>query len=1303
MAKTRRPVAWAAAVAFGLATLGLGIYLVLLGIGQALAVATLVGAFAGVIGLAVSVFGLIASRHDPASPALRQDIRQSRIGAIINIGRAQKSSPRSTAVATPASAPDLAVTNSKIGANIDVAAGGNVAIEVRQGGEPGYRLEAFPLEVPPVPPDSHEQPSRLLGARYRIVKFSGRADDLQKLADWLDGPGPGFAVRLLHGPGGEGKTRLAAEFAKRSAAAGWAVAQVSNRTYEGTDEGLEEFTPGADQKLLLIVDYAERWPLTDLLSMLDDRALRSATGLRALLLARSSGEWWESFRYNLTENGVAADQQPLSSLADSLDTRFTTFRDARDRFAEILEVPHPEGIEPPVGMFADDAFRKVLTIHMTALAAVHARQRGETAPADPIAVSEYLLEREQEYWRRLYRGSDEFKTRPEVMGRAVYTAILTRPLPFDIAIGVLERAGIAAAPEAASQILDDHAVCYPPTTPAVLEPLYPDRLAEDFIALRTPGRPATAGADRWAASAVAKLLAIDEGQPIPDWARQAMTVLIEASRRWDHLAAQQLFPLVRQRPWLAVAAGAQALSALAAAPDVSLDVLQAVEAALPDGRRVDLDVGIAAVTARVAGILLPRTADDAVRGDIYRNLGMRQANAGLFDDAVESCEQAVRAYENLPPTERPELGLARALDELGNSLSELRRWAPALAAIQRAVSTYQRLASAPGIEAGKYEPELAASLAHLGRALRNLGRRQDALQATEQSEQIFRRLVDRVDDSATLNPGEARELRSRLALSLRSRGAILWELGERTGGLAATQQAVDMLRPLAEADPGAHEADLAMALNDLGVELATEDAPAAGVDSAREAADIGRRLVQVNPLAIRRSLVLWLANLVKWLTELNRLPEACAVMAEAVEAQRQLAPAEAPTYEDIFAGALDNLAISVTQDRSPLEGMALSGEAVDHWRRLTQSAPDEYEAGLARSLWIFAWARTIANAELSDAVSRAEEARAIYQKLVQQTPEDYQDALNSVTSVVGDLLVQLGRQPEADVVVPDLHVGPWVGPETLTPIESLEAVLKEAAGRADWAQRVRDSVASGDIYGLRRPAADTSASGEGAETDLLRFTSETEDDTETTWLPLFTNSTALRSALLRVPGWPQLSLIRLDGAELLAGLGRDEAAVINPWSDLEYEIPSRSAEAAAEVLLLEPASTLAEIDALLSQAAGQADWLERVRNAIAPEGIYTLGRTAGDTSVPGRGTESDLLHFEVADKDESPVTMLPVFTNVAAMREVLIRNPDWMELSVLKVNGGALLANVDDDVTVVINPWSDLEYQIPSRISLQGT
>jgi hypothetical protein len=102
-----------------------------------------------------------------------------------------------------------------------------------------------------------------------------------------------------------------------------------------------------------------------------------------------------------------------------------------------------------------------------------------------------------------------------------------------------------------------------------------------------------------------------------------------------------------------------------------------------------------------------------------------------------------------------------------------------------------------------------------------------------------------------------------------------------------------------------------------------------------------------------------------------------------------------------------------------------------------------------------------------------------------------------------------------------------------------------------------------------------------------------------------------------------------------------------------------------------------------------------IREALSGAEILCLGRPAGQMSTPQQGSESDLLHFTVDDAEGSERVMLPVFTSTEIMREALARNPDWQTLSVLQVQGGALLDHVDADVIIVINPWSRLEYQLP--------
>ncbi|WP_179201126.1 hypothetical protein [Streptomyces scabiei] len=68
-----------------------------------------------------------------------------------------------------------------------------------------------------------ELPSRTLNARREAVPFTGRAHGLDDLRAWRD-DGRERAARWLHGPGGQGKSRLAARFARETAKAGWRVA-----------------------------------------------------------------------------------------------------------------------------------------------------------------------------------------------------------------------------------------------------------------------------------------------------------------------------------------------------------------------------------------------------------------------------------------------------------------------------------------------------------------------------------------------------------------------------------------------------------------------------------------------------------------------------------------------------------------------------------------------------------------------------------------------------------------------------------------------------------------------------------------------------------------------------------------------------------------------------------------------------------------------------------------------------------------------------------------------------------------------
>lgn len=170
-------------------------------------------------------------------------------------------------------------------------------------------------------------------------------------------------------------------------------------------------------------------------------------------------------------------------------TRGGLFGAARDRFAELLQVPGADAVLPPPVLERHEAYQLVLAVHMAALAAVLAHGSGQVPPADPVAVSAFLLARERDHWEAMHaRRDNPVATSPDAMAQIVYTATVTGRLDYDAGAAAIERAAVASR-EHPGQLLKDHALCYPPAGPAGL-PHGPQRLASAYQnTVGTPTRP----------------------------------------------------------------------------------------------------------------------------------------------------------------------------------------------------------------------------------------------------------------------------------------------------------------------------------------------------------------------------------------------------------------------------------------------------------------------------------------------------------------------------------------------------------------------------------------------------------------------------------------------------------------------------------------------------------------------------------------------------------------------------------------------------------------------------------------------
>jgi tetratricopeptide (TPR) repeat protein len=805
--------------------------------------------------------------------------------------------------------------------------------------------------------------SRLLDLRSAVVPFRGRERELAQLRDWCLSH-LGLAIGLITGVGGTGKTRLAAELCLRQQHAG-AVAGFLRSTLDA--QRLAELVGGAP--VLVVVDEANT-RTSELCEVIPHLASRPAqVPVRLLLLARHDGEWRNRLVDDLRNADLdAADiverpfMLPLGGVDDTPAARREAFGEAIQAFADALGKTLPPALEIDLSA---EMFEAILFVHLAALAALDDDVSLPSMPILPDKLLEWALGREARYWHETApdRGLD-----PETIQRAVALATMTTANSEEEAVRALGAIpDFAEARDVARRIARWLRSLYSPSTtqPGIrgsedrrwFHPLAPDVLGHALIAHVLKDVP----------SLPTRLL---ECAADPQ-AHAALTALTNAAKAF---------------------------------PEVRNPLAEAIAKRLP--RIWKTALAVAQQTGDPLGRILAEALEQTPRPAMATEIeaALPDHTIALRELAVVATQQALDCALEQPPSSDRDERAARLLNHQSNRLADLGQREEALAAIEKAVHIYQRLAAA---RPDAPLPELAGSRHTQSHRLAELGLRKEALTVIEEAVGIYRLL-------AAERPGV---FQPRLAMSLNSQSMLLADLGQRKDALTVIEKAVGICRRLAVARPDAPLPELAAVLHTQSHRLADLGRRKDALTVIEEAVGIYQQLAEARPDAFQQDLAISLNSQSDRLADLGRREEALTVIEEAVGICRPLAAARPEAFQPILADVLHTESYRLAElGRRRKQSLTVIEKAVGIYRLLARKLPDAFQPKLASSL--YSQSDRLADlGDLEDALTVIEEAVGIYQQLAAALPDAFQPGLAMSLNSQSGRLAELGLREEALTVI----------------------------------------------------------------------------------------------------------------------------------------------------------------------------------------------------------------------------------------------------------------------------------------------
>ena len=834
-------------------------------------------------------------------------------------------------------------------------------IEITIDGTP----RVLPLERPRLSVGPNPSPARLIGARAGLVDFVGRDKLLRSLEAWAGAPDP-FAMQVIAGQGGSGKTRLAIELCLRLGENDWLSGFLAERPRENRLDALIE-TP---KPRLILIDYAENRAeqLEMLLPALSDAATAESP-VRLLLLIRTGALPAFDLPRRLGIRAEAVERLLEASKVIFLEKDESFPLEEREQLFALAVAALGPHVESSSTTDSPSLDQPVFESPLLVVIAAYLAASGENIPSGREQLLDGLLTHERRYWGS---SATDLAADDALLDRIVALATLMRSESESQASALLKVVPDLgdATTERRNRLARWVQAQYPGS--GWWNPLEPDILGEHLIASCFADQPGVLR-DILDTDAPAALI-------------RPLEVLTRAATDHPRLAATVGSVLSLALPHLTEVAVAQAKSIGAAdlffgdtipvaaalallVPVVDLEVesvLTAIQTLPGDSNLVLADLATTLYGVYVEGL---RAAADGSEPDesasqlaiALNDLGNRLSAVGRIDEALDAATEAVQVCRSLRSQDRraDNARLALALSNLSNTQSEVGLLDEALASVTEAVQIDRKLGlEEPGVELEAFSTHLNT----LGLRLKDVQRHEDALAAYDEALKIRRFL-------ATKDPPDSEQS---LAIVLENRSISLAAVGHRDEALASAKEAVDKWRILADSDPAAHLSSLAGSLISLSNRLSDSNHDDEGLTLEKEALEILRQLAEKYPDAYTPRLAALLNNLSATYWKLDRPNEAREMAESAVALRRRLVVLHPAAHKPELARALRNLATSLGALEQHDEALAAILEAVEIRRPLVSAQPHINAVPQVKSLRQLARYLSEAQLEEDAAIARRE-------------------------------------------------------------------------------------------------------------------------------------------------------------------------------------------------------------------------------------------------------------------------------------------------------------------------------------------